>query len=105
MKCNTNCNNCEPDDCEYFTVDVLNDISLESDLVESVTIIEENTCNETTSDSNNSSPVSNNSSPDINDKPSLETCSVVYFAGYLAKKCVDRFPCEDCKINLTKKKR
>lgn len=31
-----------------------------------------------------------------NEKLSLESCSVVYFAGYLAKKCWEKFLCIDC---------
>jgi len=36
------------------------------------------------------------------DNPSLEVCSISYFAGYLAKKCWDKFGCTDC--NFSKKK-
>ncbi|KAB0803465.1 hypothetical protein PPYR_00435 [Photinus pyralis] len=32
---------------------------------------------------------------------SLEDCAVVYFAGYLVKKCMDKFKCHDCELNLS----
>jgi len=31
---------------------------------------------------------------------SLETCSITYFASYLAKKCIKKFNCEMCNVNL-----
>lgn len=31
---------------------------------------------------------------------SLETCSVVYFAGWIGKSCIDKFDCSDCKKKL-----
>lgn len=34
----------------------------------------------------------------------LEICSVVYFAGWLGKSCVDKFDCSDCKTILLKDK-
>ncbi|KAG5866265.1 hypothetical protein JTB14_013616 [Gonioctena quinquepunctata] len=34
------------------------------------------------------------------DDATLEKCSVPYFAGYLIKKCLDRFKCKDCKARL-----
>lgn len=37
-------------------------------------------------------------------KVNLEECSVVYFAGYLAKRCIDFFQCKNCEANLTTKK-
>lgn len=33
-------------------------------------------------------------------KPSLETWSVVYFSGYLANKCFEKFKCEICRSSL-----
>jgi len=39
-----------------------------------------------------------------NTKTTLEDCSITYFAGYLAKRCVDNFNCTYCKnIMLTDK--
>jgi len=35
-----------------------------------------------------------------NDKKSLENCAVIYFAGYLAYKCLNNFSCDECKKNL-----
>lgn len=93
MKCSTNCNNCEPDDGKFLNVDVLKDV-LESDSVESVIVMEENNGNETITNSNNFSPVSNSTPADNKLSLELETCSVVYFAGYLVKKCFE--------INLTR---
>jgi len=34
----------------------------------------------------------------------LEDCSVIYFSGYLAYKCIKKFNCEVCKVNLTSEK-
>jgi len=34
---------------------------------------------------------------------SLETSSINFFAGYLAKKCIQKFNCEMCKLNLITK--
>lgn len=30
----------------------------------------------------------------------LESCSVLYFIGYLSKKCINHFNCSNCKLNL-----
>lgn len=32
MKCATTCNNCEPDDSEFMTVEVLKDIKIETEI-------------------------------------------------------------------------
>lgn len=34
----------------------------------------------------------------------LEKCTMTYNAGYLAKKCLDKFHCEQCQKHLTKSK-
>jgi hypothetical protein len=63
---------------------------------------------ETSSDSN-SSFLSSSSIAIIPEKcetisiqeTTLEDCCVTYFSGYLAYKCMKKFNCIDCKINLT----
>lgn len=52
------------------------------------------------SDTDSSSSSSDGSVVQLNDSATLEKCSVIYFAGYLVKKCLDRFECEDCKTSL-----
>ena len=55
------------------------------------------------SDSDSSTSSSCSSSPSTNrDNILLEECSIGYFAGYLAKKCLDQFKCTNCELNLTK---
>lgn len=101
MRCNSSCSNCETDDGEFLTVDVLEGIDVENDKELSNLPVKENNYNEIDSDSSNS-PILCNSSPSTNNSNtlSLETCSVTYFAGYLAKKCLDQFSCYDCELNL-----
>jgi hypothetical protein len=36
----------------------------------------------------------------VNKTITLEDCSVTYFSGYLAYKCLKKFNCIECKINL-----
>lgn len=31
---------------------------------------------------------------------SLEECSILYFAGYLAKRCIDNFKCQNCELSI-----
>lgn len=50
-----------------------------------------------------SSSESGNSSPTRNRNITLEDCGVVYFAGYLAKKCLDKYNCQNCKYSLESK--
>jgi len=98
MKCATSCNNCEPDDSEFMTVEVLKDIKIEIEtesstdevLNENINVTIDSDDLETTSTCSTSSPT----------HPTLETCSITYFAGYLAKKCLDNFKCEDCRLKL-----
>lgn len=54
------------------------------------------------SSSSNSSVTSETLNVPTDSFPSatLESCSVVYFAGYLVKKCLDKFKCNDCRVNL-----
>lgn len=30
----------------------------------------------------------------------MEECSIVYFAGYLAKRCIDNFKCQNCESSI-----
>lgn len=101
MRCGSSCGNCETDDGEFMTVDVLKDIAVENNTEElTVSPTDNKNCNETDSDSSSSS--TSNSSPLTKmNKLSLETCSVTYFSGYLAKNCLDKFVCSDCELNLT----
>lgn len=99
MKCSTSCNNCEPDDDEYMAVDVLKDVIV--DITEPINI-ESCTQNQTllhnfSEDSDSISSLENNYYP-VN--PSLEACSNVYFSGYLANKCFEKFKCGICESNL-----
>jgi len=61
--------------------------------------------NDQSSDSNSESSVNDTdiSVPeDLNTiSVTLEDCSVTYFAGYLAFKCINKFDCEYCKGELT----
>ncbi|KAL4121898.1 hypothetical protein QTP88_014318 [Uroleucon formosanum] len=99
MKCATTCNNCEPDDAEFMTMDVLKDVQIEKE-------IESNTSEEQfdklldTADSEDSETCEYNISFSPSSKPTLETCATTYFAGYLAKKCLDKYKCEDCGLLL-----
>lgn len=111
MKCSELCN-CEEDNDEYLTVNSLENCNLSSpDL----------TCSQSNSQNNLNeniifdedeellidSSVSSNILLEINSKDqlfnqpvTLETCSVFYFVGYLAKKCIKKFNCSNCETNL-----
>ncbi|KAL4126559.1 hypothetical protein QTP88_010780 [Uroleucon formosanum] len=97
MKCSDKCN-CEEDGDEFLTVDVLKDTSinpLDPDFIEAdfddqqQNLLSDNS-SETSSCSLDFSPI----------PISLETCSLVYFSGYLANKCLEKFKCVDCQSNL-----
>jgi len=88
------CKNCETDEAEFLTVDVLKDVSI--DPVDELVTNKE----ETEVDLSTSSEEALHNSKVYREKSSLESCTVVYFSGYLAKKCVDLFLCKDC--DLTK---
>jgi len=79
MKCLiTCCNNCESDDDEFITVEVLKDIPVENLILsENGELSNENYFHETT-DSDNSSK-SNEGVYDVD--LSLDTCSITYFFG------------------------
>jgi len=95
MQCTSTCKNCETDEAEFLTVDVLKDVSIDP-VEELVTNTEETEVELSTS------PEALNNRKVYYEQSSLESCSIVYFAGYLAKKCLDKFLCTDC--NLTKNK-
>ncbi|KAL4152877.1 hypothetical protein QTP88_000710 [Uroleucon formosanum] len=40
--------------------------------------------------------------PDNESRTILEKCSTIYYAGYLAKKCLDKFQCDQCQTFLLK---
>ncbi|XP_025199564.1 uncharacterized protein LOC112597652 isoform X2 [Melanaphis sacchari] len=40
--------------------------------------------------------------PDNESRTTLEKCSTIYYAGYLAKKCLDKFQCDQCQTFLLK---
>lgn len=100
MKCSSTCNNCEPDDDEFLTVNVLNDLTeIHPSPIEEVDISTEEIQHETHSSDTSSSSFENSTSTLI-PKLTLEMCAINYFAGYLAKKCYEKFNCAECKINL-----
>jgi len=79
----------------FLTVDVLKDVSIEPDNPGEELVT--NT-KETEVDLSISSKILNNSKM-YYEKSSLESCSIVYFVDYLAKKCLDMFLCTDCDLN------
>lgn len=89
-------NNCEQDDGEFHTVDVLKDISVDSNTsAEIVEIPVDNEHDETCdSDTSSSTPYEV-----LNvGEATLETCSITYFSGYLAPKCFEKFQCKNCNL-------
>lgn len=100
MKCSTVCGNCELDDGEYITADVLKDVEKpdEVEVIKTDQLELEQYETDSMSHSASSSPI--RISPVIPIEPTLEMCSIVYFTGYLVKKCLEKFPCEHCQINL-----
>lgn len=102
MRCSSNCSNCEPDEDEFLTVDVLKDISIDPAIEPTVKLEETYYYNASDSDSSSTTSINDSKTIDTVDNISLEVCSTAYFAGYLAKKCWDKFGCTEC--NLTKSK-
>ncbi|KAL4112917.1 hypothetical protein QTP88_016632 [Uroleucon formosanum] len=102
MKVSEKCN-CETDQNEFLTIDVLSNIEVEvnNDTNENISDQEiENETNDTSSDEHSSSICSTLS---IELKPkvtTLEECSIIYFAGYLAKRAIEHFNCTNCEKNL-----
>lgn len=103
MKASEKCN-CEVDEDNFLTLDVLG----ESEVVKNACQSEMNTTN-LTEDNNEVLDKSFQSVDNSNENCSeselendklnvtLEECSISYFAGYLAKRCIDNFQCENCK--------
>jgi len=98
MKCSDKCN-CED---EYLNVDVLKECLIDRpnpDLIE--TDLDEEQNNLVSDNSSETSSLSLDCSPI---PASLETCTVVYFSGYLANKCLEKFKCVDCYSNMITEK-
>jgi len=95
MKCISTCNNCEADDNEFLTIDVLKDAvvntSNSTDIIKTSNFDSDQ--QKTDSDSSTQFEI-----PNSLDDVSLETCSIIYLAGYLAKKCLDKFNCSFCDL-------
>lgn len=109
MKASEKCN-CELDQDDFLTVDILNDV----DVTQNQTNINHQESEPAEKYKNNRSDIlfqtssssSSESEPENieNTKTTLEDCSITYFAGYFAKRCVDNFNCTYCKnIMLTDK--
>ncbi|KAF0704147.1 Transposable element P transposase, partial [Aphis craccivora] len=101
IKCSES-SNCEEDGEEFFNVDTLNDEQITrptySEEMQEDGLNIYNLSDDCETDSNTSSGtiVINTT----NYKKSLENCAVIYFAGYLAYKCLNNFSCDECKKNL-----
>jgi len=78
-----------------LTVDALKDTLINPDFIE--TDVDNQQQNLLSDNSSETSSCSLDSSPI---PVSLETCSIVYFTGYLAYKCLKKFKCVDCESNL-----
>lgn len=108
MKVSEKCN-CETDSDNYLTVDILSDVEINNTIKDP---IPDNCCfkaSDVDSTDSNLSFTSESEFTDMTDtetvkKVNLEECSVVYFAGYLAKRCIDFFQCKNCEANLTTEK-
>lgn len=82
--------NCEPDDDTYMNMD--------QDLVAQANISATALCEEILPEGSSSSSTSDSTA----DTSSLEQCALVYFAGYLVKKCLDKFCCTQCEKLMLK---
>jgi len=98
MQCSTCCNNCEDDDDNYLTIANVDNVTV----VPGPVVVED--LNEMLESISSFSETSGSPKPTFEATPiSLETCSITYFAGYLAQKCIQKFNCEKCKLNLITK--
>jgi len=88
MKCSTSCNNCEPDDDEYMTVDILKDVVVENSesMYDDECTHNQKPLQDSSEDSDSISSLENGNNIVV---PSLEACSIVYLSGYLANKCLE----------------
>lgn len=107
MKVSDKCN-CEVDQDNFLTLDALkeNDVVLntcQSDM--NTNFINENINSIYTFQNSDDSNEYSSESELENDEQNftLEDCSISYFAGYLAKRCIDNFQCENCKQVLLNK--
>lgn len=97
--CNSKETNCEE-----------NDVIGGSDLIHNIVSYKNDTNSLSDSDSVTSLLSTSSSENSITNKIeknkliTLENCSVTYFSGYLAYKCIEKFNCEMCKLNLISKK-
>jgi len=100
MRCSENCN-CEKDDDDYINVDTLKDVQIETPPIEenidSDDLYKLIDVDDYESDNSSSSTITTQ----MNNPKSLETCAIIYFAGYLAFKCLNSFTCDNCEQNLT----
>lgn len=100
MKCSEKCN-CEEDNDEYLTLESLENINLSFTHTQ---LNEENILNKDDEDEqffSDSSSTSSSTTPTLNNNTAtLETCSIFYFVGFLAKKFINFFNCTHCKKNL-----
>jgi len=101
MKVSEKCN-CEADQDEFLTIDVLSNIEVEvNDTNENISDQEiENETNDTSNDEHSSSTCSTLSTELKPKVTTLEECSIIYFAGYLAKRAIEHFNCRNCEKNL-----
>lgn len=102
MKVSEKCN-CETDQNEFLTIDVLSNIEVgvNNDTNENISDQEiENETNDTSSDEHSSSICSTLSTELKPKVTTLEECSIIYFAGYLAKRAIEHFNCTNCEKNL-----
>lgn len=97
MKCAESCN-CEEDGDTFFNTEILNNVQTEIPLIGEIQeSYEQFQIDDYGSESDSSS--SSVTIP-INNLKSLEYCATVYFAGYLAFKCLNNFSCDNCEKNL-----
>jgi hypothetical protein len=102
MKVSEKCN-CEADQDEFLTIDILSNIEVEVNNDTSENILDqeiEKETNETSSDEHSSLTCSTSSTELKPKVTTLEECSIIYFAGYLAKRAIQHFNCTNCEKNL-----
>jgi len=104
MKCAEHCN-CEEDNDEYFTTDSLENVDITSNIEKTDELREteepliSNSCSTISTTKVTVKPL--NDLTNLQPKTvTLKSCSVLYFIGYLAKKCINHFNCSNCKLNL-----
>lgn len=101
MKASDECN-CELDEDEFLSVDVLNDVEV-SNQIENCSVNEclQEVTGVVEKDQTSSSFSSEFEEENMgSEKSTLEECSIVYFSGYLVKQCIDHFKCTVCKLTM-----